>query len=38
VPAFAAVNVVLAGGWIATAGLLNVALRRKARETHTAEL
>jgi len=38
VPAFAAVNVLLAGAWLAVAGLLQVALRRKAEETRTAEL
>jgi AAA family ATP:ADP antiporter len=38
VPAFAAVNVVLAGAWLAAAGLLNASLRRKARDAHTAAL
>jgi AAA family ATP:ADP antiporter len=38
VPAFAAVNVVLAGAWLAVVALLNVALRRKARESRTTEL
>jgi len=38
VPAFAAVNVVLAGAWLAVVALLNVALRRKAQESRTAEL
>jgi AAA family ATP:ADP antiporter len=31
VPAFAAVNLVLASGWLAVAGLLNVALRQRTR-------
>jgi AAA family ATP:ADP antiporter len=38
VPAFAAVNVLLVGGWLALVALLNVSLRRKAREARTAEL
>jgi AAA family ATP:ADP antiporter len=38
VPAFAAINVVLVGGWLTVVGLLNVSLRRKARETQTAHL
>ena len=38
VPAFAAVNIVLAGAWIGVAALLNVALRRKAQQEHMAEL
>ncbi len=38
VPAFAAINVVLAGAWLAVVALLNVALRRKARDSRTAEL
>ena len=38
VPAFAAINVVLAGAWIGAVVLLNVALRRKASEAHTAAL
>jgi AAA family ATP:ADP antiporter len=38
VPAFAAVNVLLVGGWLAVVALLNVSLRRKAREARTAEL
>ena len=35
VPAFAAVNLVLVGGWIAVASALNLALRRKAGEART---
>jgi len=38
VPAFAAVNVVLAGAWLGVAALLNLTLRRKAQEARTAEL
>ena len=38
VPAFAAVNVVLVGAWLAVAGLLRLSLRRKAEKTRTAEL
>jgi AAA family ATP:ADP antiporter len=38
VPAFAAVNVVLVAGWLAVVALLNVNLRRKAEEAHTAQL
>ena len=38
VPAFAAVNVILVAGWLAVAGLLNVAMRRKAEEAHVAKL
>jgi AAA family ATP:ADP antiporter len=38
VPAFAAVNVVLAGAWLAVVALLNVSLRRKAEETRSAAL
>jgi len=38
VPAFAAVNVLLVGGWLAVVTLLNVSLRRKAAEARTAEL
>ena len=38
VPAFAAVNVLLAGAWLGVAGLLHASLRRKAEETRTAEL
>jgi AAA family ATP:ADP antiporter len=38
VPAFAAVNVLLVGGWLAVVALLNVSLRRKAQEARTAEL
>jgi hypothetical protein len=37
VPAFAAVNVVLVGAWLAVAGLLRLSLRRKAEQTRTAE-
>ena len=38
VPAFAAVNLVLVGVWLAVAALLNGQLRRKAREAHAAQL
>jgi AAA family ATP:ADP antiporter len=38
VPAFAAVNVVLVGLWLAVAGLLNTDLRRKAAAAHTEAL
>jgi AAA family ATP:ADP antiporter len=38
VPAFAAVNVVLVGAWLAVVALLNVTLRHKAREAQTAAL
>jgi AAA family ATP:ADP antiporter len=38
VPAFAAVNVVLVGAWLAVVALLNATLRRKAREARTAAL
>ena len=38
VPGFAAVNVVLVGAWLGVAGLLRVALRRKAEESRSAEL
>ena len=38
VPAFAAVNVVLVGAWLAVAALLNLTLRRKAAEARAAEL
>ena len=38
VPAFAAVNVVLAGAWIGVVVLLNHALRRKAAEARSAAL
>jgi AAA family ATP:ADP antiporter len=38
VPAFAAVNLVLVGAWVAVAAMLNVSLRRKAEETRTSEL
>jgi len=34
VPGFAALNVVLVGGWLTVAGLLNVDLKRKASETN----
>jgi AAA family ATP:ADP antiporter len=38
VPAFASVNIVLAGAWIAVVALLNVTLRRKAAESRVAGL
>jgi AAA family ATP:ADP antiporter len=38
VPAFAAVNLVLVAAWLGVAGLLRVALRRKAEEGKSAEL
>jgi ATP:ADP antiporter, AAA family len=38
VPAFAAVNVLLVGGWLVVVTLLNVSLRRNAQEARTAEL
>jgi AAA family ATP:ADP antiporter len=38
VPAFASVNIVLAGAWLGVVALLNVALRRKAAEAPTAAL
>ena len=38
VPAFAAVNIVLAAAWIGVAALLNVSLRRKAQQEHMAAL
>jgi AAA family ATP:ADP antiporter len=38
VPAFAVVNVVLVGGWLAVVGMLNATLRRKAEATRSAEL
>jgi AAA family ATP:ADP antiporter len=38
VPAFAAVNVLLVGMWLAVVALLNVWLRRKAQEERTAAL
>jgi AAA family ATP:ADP antiporter len=38
VPTFAAVNLALVAGWLAVAGALNLALRRKAEESHTAQL
>ncbi len=38
VPGFAAINVVLVGAWLGVAGLLRVALRRKAEESRSAEL
>lgn len=38
VPTLAAVNVLLAGAWIAVAGLLNVSLRRKAEQTQSSAL
>ena len=34
VPAFAAITLVLAGAWLGVAGLLNVALRRKAAQAN----
>jgi AAA family ATP:ADP antiporter len=38
VQGFAAVNVLLAGAWLAVAARINVTLRRRARETRTAAL
>ena len=38
VPAFAAVNIVLVGLWLAVAAMLNLTLRRKAAETRSAAL
>jgi AAA family ATP:ADP antiporter len=38
VPAFAAANVVLVAAWLGVAAVLNIALRRKAEESHTAAL
>ena len=38
VPAFAVVNVVLVGGWLAVVGMLNATLRRKAEATRSTEL
>ena len=38
VPAFAGVNVVLVGGWLAVAALLRVSLRRTAEKGRTAKL
>ena len=34
VPVFATITLVLAGAWLGTVALLNVALRRKTAETH----
>ena len=38
VPAFAAINVVLAGAWLGVVALLNVALRRKSEEAQVTSL
>ena len=38
VPVFAAITLVLAGAWLGTVALLNVALRRKTEETHVTAL
>jgi AAA family ATP:ADP antiporter len=38
IPAFAAINIVLAGAWLSVVALINLAIRRKAREAQTAEL
>ncbi len=38
VPAFASINIVLAGAWLSVVALINLALRRKALEARTAEL
>jgi ATP:ADP antiporter, AAA family len=38
IPAFAAINIVLAGAWLSVVTLINLAIRRKAREAQTAEL
>jgi AAA family ATP:ADP antiporter len=38
VPAFAVINLVLVGGWLAVVGMLNSTLRRKAEEAKTAQL
>jgi hypothetical protein len=37
-PGFALVNVVLIGPWLGVAGLLRLALRRRAESARTAEL
>ena len=38
VSSFAVLNLFLAGGWLSVAGMLNLALRRKARDASAAEL
>ena len=38
VPAFAALNVVLAGAWLSVVAMLNLALRRKALEARATQL
>jgi AAA family ATP:ADP antiporter len=38
VPSFAVLNLVLTGGWLSVAGMLNLTLHRQAREAHIAEL
>jgi len=38
VPGFAALNVVLVGAWLAVVAMINLDLRRKARESKAAEL
>jgi AAA family ATP:ADP antiporter len=38
VPVFAAITLALAGAWMGTVALLNIALRRKIEDTHVAAL
>ena len=38
IPAFASLNIVLAGAWLSVVALINLALRRRATESRTAAL
>jgi len=38
VPVFAAITLALAGAWVGTVAVLNIALRRKTEDTHVAAL
>ena len=38
VPVFATITLVLAGAWLGTAALLNIAMRRKAEQAHVTAL
>lgn len=38
VPAFATINIVLTGAWLSVVALINLSLRRKARDAQTSEL
>ncbi len=38
IPVFASINIVLSLVWLSVVGLINLALRRKALEAHTAQL